>query len=30
MLLKQHAAIAAGYEYQIHIFNDNGILNNIL
>ena len=30
MLLKQHAAIAAGYEYQIHIFNRNGTINKIL
>ena len=30
MLLKQTAAIADGYEYQIHIFNRNGTINKIL
>ena len=30
MSLKQYAAIAAGYEYQIHIFNRNGTINKIL
>ena len=30
MSLKQAAAIADGYEYQIHIFNRNGTINKIL